>query len=223
MTKNELVYSIKEFLSSQSDDAEIIPEHIWNSIKTARATLIEKEYDSKDNVVAENILQSLCLEMEQTSSSLCGGIGGCVVLKSKEKLPTILNIYNGYPAIIRVKPLDILAENIEIVSLEDVSPILDTDYDVTLALVVNQHLILIGNTIELLNMKKVNVWAILRNPEDLADFTCSDGSVCWNDDTSEVPVTGMMASAIEMAVMKMFGLSLEYEKYRDRNNNSEST
>jgi len=221
MTKDELIYSVMEALSAQSDDTELMPEHIWHIIKKFRATEIETLYSKPTKIIPSDITQAACIDLEKTKSGTCGNIKGCTILKSKLALPEFITIKNGKPALFKVNYVDMLTQDIEIIREYEVADVLSDPFAKLVAFIKDNHLYIVGKELSNASIKTVRILGVFKDPEYLEPFECN-GVSCWNDDM-DIPMTGNIASKVELKILKYFMSSEEYEKRRDYNNNSEST
>jgi len=81
----------------QSDDSRLAPRHIFNKLETGRNTLISRKAKKKQAISQNNYTVLTCVPLELVPSHECPCLPpvGCKVLRTKEKIPTLLSDYTG--------------------------------------------------------------------------------------------------------------------------------
>ena len=107
MTYKEIVYMCLDTLKITSDDSIFNEDHILFLINRYRSILLQQKYADIRNPVSTSNYQTLCLDLtlDNTKSiDICKD----TVLRSTEKIPSLLNIGNKEAAPILLDSLQIL-------------------------------------------------------------------------------------------------------------------
>ena len=82
----------------QSDDNRLTPRHIYSTILSVRSKLLSEESEKKQKVNQWNYQTLPCVELIKTYPNECPCIPpiGCMILKSKYKLPRPLTNYDSH-------------------------------------------------------------------------------------------------------------------------------
>ena len=93
MTYKEIVYMCLDTLKITSDDSVFNEDHILFLINRYRSILLQQKYADIRNPVSTSNYQTLCLDLtldDTKSIDICKD----TVLRSTEKIPSLLNIGN---------------------------------------------------------------------------------------------------------------------------------
>lgn len=223
-TKNELIYSVKESLSEFTDDSLLSNEHIFFQIKSMRALLLKQSYAKTNKQFDDSVIQTLCMEMEEVDTGLCGNTTNCTILRTKERVPTTISV-QGRSTLTRVGPPIIGTKAYDIIDARDMEVILKDPLGDTSAFLQDGYLYLIAKSISVKNIKCISVSGIFEDPEDLEDFytcascTSSTKVACYNEDM-EVPMPAYMVSTILEQIVKSKAILRKIAEGRDTDNNS---
>ena len=92
-TLNDLVYSIKESVSSFSDDSTISLEYLAFLIKNGRAMLIAQKYSTRGNIIPQKLRQSFHKELEVVDGNeFVAGLSS--ILRTKTRIQYPLESFN---------------------------------------------------------------------------------------------------------------------------------
>lgn len=224
MTRNQIVYSIKELLKDHTDDSLLSNDHIIYLFNTYRAKFLRQLYSDRAKAFDESVMQTVCLDMEPVDRGTCGVTTNCYVLRSTQKLPALITI-KGRSAISYVGPAIIGANGFEIVKPSTINTCMDDEYASTSAFIENGYVYVVGTQPAHLLIKCVRLNGLFDSPEDLADYftctSCGDASKkpCVTEETP-YPVPGHMISDISQEVLKLYMATYKVEEQRDKDNNS---
>ena len=93
MTYREIVYMCLDALKVTSDDSTFNEDHILFLVNKYRSLLLQQKYLDVRNTMSDSNYQTLCLDLivdDTTSTNICSDI----ILRSKEKIPKVLNVGN---------------------------------------------------------------------------------------------------------------------------------
>jgi len=221
-TYNEVAYDIIELLKSNqiSDDVDISLEHVLYHVNNQRALWIRNEYNKPGRKIDQHLVQDLgCLEVVEVDAAECCSITtDCIALRTKKKIPALIELHNG-PALIRVGPVNKLAAPYS-VTTGTVSNYRKhnkyTGNDIQ-AVFLNDYIYLVIPDPELQGLQWINARVIIANPADMVDFRCdSAGTPCFSYD-DEYPINNWMLPYIKEQILQQFGMSLQLPKDNDNN------
>lgn len=120
MTLNEIVYDIMELMRAMlSDDEDFDPRQVAYWVKTQRALWVSREIGKGGGEpINPTLEQDLgCVELTAVDSAECSIDGGCIILRTLNKIPSVLSD-GGRPLITRVGPIDKRQLNFTLVPYE---------------------------------------------------------------------------------------------------------
>ncbi len=91
-TWREIIYMVLDELKITSDDALFTEEHIMFLISKARVLLLQEKYKDVKKEIPESNFQTLCLDLTQVPAITGELCEGGTYLRSKEKIPFLINI-----------------------------------------------------------------------------------------------------------------------------------
>lgn len=109
----ELVYMVLDELKLLSDDSQITEDHVIFLLSKYRSLILRKTYSDIRKQVPLDNYQTICLDLIQVPAISGEPCEGGVYLRSKEKVPILMNI--GVP---RVYPIDYYQGEITYISRE---------------------------------------------------------------------------------------------------------
>ena len=100
MITGEIIQRIQSLYSKgvQSDDSRLSSRHIYNKMLTIRAKLLEQKVNKKQPLSQWNYQTISCAELIPTKpyEAPCLPLVGCEILKTKHKLPKLINTLFGH-------------------------------------------------------------------------------------------------------------------------------
>lgn len=91
-TYREMVYMVLDELKLSSDDAYFTEDHIIFLLGKYRGLLLNQQYRDMKREIPESNFQTICLELEQSPGIKDAPCDSEMYLKSKEKIPALMNI-----------------------------------------------------------------------------------------------------------------------------------
>lgn len=113
MTYRQIIYMCLDQLKLSSDDAYYTEDHILFLISKLRNFLLKQKYSDVKKEIPESNYQTICLDLEFTPVSEDKHCEGKGLIKSKQKVPTLLTI--GH---IQVYPISYYPCEIALISKE---------------------------------------------------------------------------------------------------------
>lgn len=223
MKVKELVYLVLDELKVISDDATYTEDHIIFLLKQYRKFLIKKEKD-KDKSSADSTSdfeeqQQICLDLEETDTCCCQPCSEGEYLKSKQKLPKILE--GTTP---RIHPMNYY-DNIRVcfVSRDRMKYVGTNKYlqnIIYVSLGPDYHLYLTSSNPQFINLEKIRMTAVFEDFDEALDYQCDNAGnskVCDPLD-AEFPISGhLVPPLIELIVKELSGALY---RPRDARNNA---
>jgi hypothetical protein len=226
MTSNEMIYEIRERVRQFNlyDDDKLDDRMIKNWIHNQRALWLRNDLN-KSHSVDEQLIQTLCMELEFADRSSCPEhLTGYTVLQTKLDIPKTIEL-NKSDGIISVGPIDKMSRPFSYVPIErarfsgngrwNSNMIFTFRYGLKL-LVISKNMS--GDSF-LVYMRYLGVRGIFENPEDVSNFTHIDGTACYSDD-DEYPMNRWMWNYIRNQITEdnfKFLTSAPTDKVNDSN------
>lgn len=184
MTLNEIVFDIMEFMrGTLTDDEDIDPRQIAFWVRTQRALWLSRESASSetDNPSMEQDLG--CVDIVMVDSAECDIEAGVFVLRTKDKIPSMLSSSSGLPLITRVGPVDKIQKNFSIVPYERAKYVgigrFNRQEIRSFFLNGYVYLAFSSDYKEPSMLSKINIRGVLENPEDAGAYQDSNGVACF--------------------------------------------
>lgn len=224
-TINEIQYSIREGIKAYSDDHELSNEYIIYLFNLKRSKYLKQRLDRFGRNYDNRTLQTLCVELEEVSSNICGLNLSCEkVLRTKKPLPNFLQLSNG-DALQRVGPSDRLSVSFNIISKEQAT-LFENSYfkkNIKSFLDVDNYLYFLST--EPIFTECVSVTGVFENPLELRDYKnccdCDDSTdnKCFSDE-DEYPITPELIDIIRLDIIQEL-LKLSNPNMEDKSNDSD--
>ena len=224
MTTNELIYSVKELLKNHSDDSLVSNTHILHLFNAQRAMFLRQLYSKRSKAFDSSAIQSFCMPMEMVDKGLCGITTDCFVLRSTDRIPTVLSIRNR-GTITYIGPSMVGAEAFDIVKPSEINSCMQDKYATTTAFIQDGYVYVSGVSPAVARIKCLKVEGIFEDPMELENCNTCEGcntskeSHCFTLE-STYPVPGHLVSLMTKEVLKSFILTHKLEDQRDVTNNS---
>ena len=171
-TYRELVYSVLDELKASSDDNYFTEEHVIFLLGKYRGLILKQQYKDVKKEIPESNFQTLCLDLIQVPAIAGEPCEGGTYLRSKEKIPFLINI-----AIPKVYTKDYYEEEISYVSKERMRYV---GFNRWLPNIIyasigpDNYLYLKSFNPEYLNLEKVRFTGIFEAPEKAAEQRCKE-------------------------------------------------
>lgn len=169
-TWREIVYMVLDELKITSDDASFNEEHIIFLASKFRGLLLKRHYKDVKKEIPESNFQTLCLDLIQVPAITGEECEGGTYLRSKEKIPFLMNISTP-----RVYTEDFYQGDITYVSRERMKYV---GYNRWLPNIIyasigpDNYLYFKSFNPQYLYLEKARLTGIFEDPEKAAEFEC---------------------------------------------------
>lgn len=201
-TYRELVYLVLDELKLTSDDAMFNEEHIMFLLGKYRGLLLKQQYKDVKKEIPESNYQTLCLDLIQVPAITGEPCEGGTYLRSKEKIPFLMNI-----ATPRVYTEDYYQGEITYVSRERMRYV---GYNRWLPNIIyasigpDNYLYFKSFNPQYLYLEKARLTGIFEDPEKAAELECErDESTCDPMDTKFPLEEALIPQVIELVVKEL--------------------
>lgn len=216
MTYRELVYMCLDEIKAISDDATFTEDHVIFITNKYRNSILKQKYSDIKKPIPESNYQTICLDLE-LSPAISGDIcTGGYYLKSKEKVPFMLNL--GNPSVF---PIDYYQGSITLISRERMKYV---GYNKHLQNIIyasidpNNYLVFKSSNPQHQYLKKVKLTGIFEDAQEAAKLQCDENNVpvCDVLDTRFPLEDALVPMVIEYTVKELLGA--EYRPSDPENN-----
>lgn len=226
MTLLEHTYAIRNLLSKgvASDDTQYSLRLIAHFLNVSRAMLTEQKSD-RYRYLSEQSFQTLCVPLEKGSIANCCDYpnAGCVLLKSKIKIPKFLTTRSG--DFIKVMTL-----SGDVIGKSSILKNKLSKYSITNKnnkpgwFILNDYLYIMNNT----DLEVVLMSSLFENPSDIDQLNCStstnsDGtstSVCTDIFENEYPIEPDLVEGAYKKTLDLIRFSISLPP-KDKENNAQ--
>lgn len=217
-TYRELVYLVLDELKLSADDAYFTEEHVVFLLGKYRGLLLKQQYKDVKKEIPESNFQTLCLDLIQVPAIAGEPCEGGTYLRSKEKIPFLMNITTP-----RVYTGDYYQGDITYVSRERMKYV---GYNRWLPNIIyasigpDNYLYFKSFNPQYLHLEKAKLTGIFEDPEKAAQFECdkSEGSC----DILDIPFhleEALIPQVVQLVVKELSGSI--YKPKDDENNSSD--
>lgn len=201
-------------LKITSDDSVYNEMHILFLLNKYRSLFLQQRYSDVRKPMPESNYQTICLDLIQDSSQ---SIDNCNqnILKSKDKIPSLLNVGNA-----EVFPLDYYLGNITLVSYNRMKFVGHNKWlknIIYCSIGPDNYLYFKSAAPTYSQLEKVQLKGVFENPEEASKLTCNESNICDAFD-KEYPIEEALASQLIEAVVKFMTSGLY--KPEDTENNA---
>ena len=217
-TYKELVYMVFDELRVSSDDAQFTEDHLMFLLNKYRAFLLKQRYSDIKKQIPESNYQTICLDLIQVPAISGDTCEGGTYLRSKEKIPFLMQI--GTP---RVYPIDYYQGEITYVSRDRMRYV---GYNKFLQNIIycsigpDNYLYFKSFNPQYLYLKKVKFTGIFQDSIQASDLQCPDdnGDIICNSIDRAFPIEdSLIPPLIELVVKE---LTNSIYRPEDENNNA---
>jgi len=203
-TLDVIAYDLLTTVQQTHDDSTIDIRQMKYWVKNSRATWIRNEL-AKFKPLSARFTQDLgCIDLEVVDASLCGLNSDYKLKRTVQDIPPTIEVY-GEPTFPRIGPAMIHSGKFTLIPFERVPYIGHGKFNNTaiFAFLWNSRIYLIthGASLDYAGLGKVNIKAVLANPEDASAFTTSSGAPCYTE-TSEYPITENLVTYMKDIIVK---------------------
>ena len=203
-TYKELVYMIFDELRVSSDDAQFTEDHLMFLLNKYRAFLLKQRYSDIKKQIPESNYQTICLNLIQVPAISGDTCEGGTYLRSKEKIPFLMQI--GTP---RVYPLDYYQGEITYINRDRMRYV---GYNKFLQNIIycsigpDNYLYFKSFNPQYLYLKKVKFTGIFQDSIQASDLQCPDdnGDIICNSIDRTFPIEdALIPPLIELVVKEL--------------------
>lgn len=170
-TYRELVFLVLDELKLSADDAYFTEEHIIYLLSKYRGLLLKQQYKDVKKEIPESNFQTLCLDLIQVPAISGEECEGGTYLRSKEKIPFLINIVTP-----RIYIEDFYQGDITYVSRERMKYV---GYNRWLPNIIyasigpDNYLYFKSFNPQYLYLEKARLTGVFENPEEVAELECN--------------------------------------------------
>lgn len=218
-TYRQIVYMVLDQLKLISDDSTYTEEHIMSLANNYRGFLLKQRYSDIKKQIPESNYQTICLDLIEVPAISGEPCEGGTYLRSKEKIPTLMQI--GNPS---VYPIDYYQGDIAYVSRERMKYV---GYNRFLQNIIyaslgpDQYLYMKSGNPQYLYMEQVTMTGIFEDTERAEELSCNkDSSSSCDILDKNFPIEeALIPTLIELCVKELSGSV--YKPKDDKNNASD--
>lgn len=217
-TFRELVYLILDELKASSDDAYFTEEHVIFLLGKFRSLLLKQQYKDVKKEIPESNFQTLCLDLIQVPAITGEPCEGGTYLRSKDKIPFLMNISNP-----RVFTEDYYQGEITYVSRERMRYV---GYNRWLPNIIyasigpDNYMYFKSFNPQYLYLEKARLTGIFEEPERAAEFECDKSEDSCDILDMTFPLEEALIPQVVQLVVKELGGSI-YKPEDGENNASD--
>jgi len=222
---NQLTFDILELVrgNSISDDIEIDERQIIYHINNQRALWLKREMEKPGAEIDQNIEQDLgCVELTTADSAECCDIeSGCVLLRTKKKIPKTLKFGSSENNITRVGPVDKITTPFNFVPYGRAVYSGHGKYtkDLIYAYLLNDYIYIKTSDKIAQLMEYINVRGVFEDPTAVSAFIDCDNQSCFSLD-DEYPIHTYIIPYIKEQILNQLGMAMKFPK-DDSNDSNE--
>lgn len=218
MKANEIIYAIREKLKEYPDDTRYTDDYIMYLVRMYRALLIRREYSNPQRIVDSEILQTICMPLEEVNSNSCYDASTyynkeCYIMRTIDKVPFTIELHNKNMIYkVGIQNCSTPTNNIIGIPINFISSDRavyagsgDFEFNQIFAFTLpDGHLYLKSRTGLHRTVEKINVTAAFDNPDDAAKFTGCNGedTPCFDILSDRYPIKAWMEGVIISEIVK---------------------
>lgn len=216
-TYRELTNLVLDELKGNSDDFHFTEDHIIFLLGKYRAFLLKQRYSDIKKHIPENNYQTICLELIEVPAISGEPCEGGSFLRSKQKLPFLMNI--GIP---RVYPQNYYIGDITYVSRDRMRYVGHNKYlgnIIYCSIAPDNYLYLKSPNPQFLYLEKIRMTGVFQDAISASNLQCSDSEpeICGILDTNFPIEDALVPPLVELIVRE---LSSNMYRPKDELNNS---
>lgn len=217
-TYRELTYMVQDELKAHSDDSKFTKDHIIFLLTKYRTFLLKQRYSDIRKQIPESNYQTICLDLIQVPAISGEPCEGGTYLRSKEKIPFMMNIGNT-----KVYPTDYFQGEITFVSRERLRYVGYNKYLLNIiycAIAPDGYLYFKSSNPQYLYLQKVKMNGVFEDADKAVELSCGEnGEVICDVLDSNFPIEeALIPPLIELVVKELGGAMYRPD---DNDNNAE--
>lgn len=205
MTYKELIYMCLDELKLSSDDSYYTPEHLIFLLVKYRSFLLKQRYSDIKKQIPDSDYQNICLELIEVPAISGEPCEGSSYLRSKDPIPTTMNIGNP-----RVYPIDFYQGEITYISRDRMRYV---GYNKWLRNIIycskapDGYLYFKSWNPQFLHLEQVRFNAIFEDAKQASEMECplEDGSICKLEDKDFPIEDALVPPLIELVTKELRG------------------
>jgi hypothetical protein len=213
MTATEIIYAIREKLKAYTDDTRYTDAYLYFLVNLKRSVYLRREYNQLQKTIDSQVLQTICMELEETSKSICpecySGCEDCTVIRTVKKLPKVLELHSR-STITKIGTTGVFSRPINLITMDRLSYIGDDKHEknaIFAGLHSNGHIYFKSKSTTYRTLEYVDVTALFENPDDIAEFKCktSDNGEtvnCYDPTETEYPAQAWMVDLLILDIVR---------------------
>lgn len=217
MTYKELIYMCLDELKLSSDDSYYTPEHLIFLLVKCRSFLLKQRYSDIKKQIPDSDYQNICLELIEVPAISGEPCEGSSYLRSKDPIPTTMNIGNP-----RVYPIDFYQGEITYISRDRMRYV---GYNKWLRNIIycskapDGYLYFKSWNPQFLHLEQVRFNAIFEDAKQASEMECpsEDGSICKLEDKDFPIEDSLVPVLIPLVVQELAG---PRDANKDENNDA---
>ena len=200
----ELVYMVLDELKLLSDDSQITEDHVIFLLSKYRSLILRKTYSDIRKQVPLDNYQTICLDLIQVPAISGEPCEGGVYLRSKEKVPILMNI--GVP---RVYPIDYYQGEITYISRERMRYVGFNKYlqnIIYCSIGPDNYLYFKSSNPQYLYLEKVKFTGIFMDSKSVSELSCEGSEEICDIMDKDFPIEDSLVQVIiELVVKELSG------------------
>lgn len=197
----EIVFDIKNIIHGGvlADEEMISDRQVEFQVHTLRAQFIRQDINKRRSI-SDNIKQLIyCLEMELVSGDTCGLSDDVMVMRSKEKIPSSVETAHQN-LVTAIGPTGILSSNFHLIPYNRAPWAGNNRYTkrMTFAFLLDGFVYILGPDAE--EVENIRVEGVWQDPTRIGEYKKPDGSLCYDVDKDEYPLSTSMLDLIKQAM-----------------------
>lgn len=215
-TRDQIIYDILNVVRAGqvSNTEPISSEQIGFWIDNTRVKLIKQDLDKRRSINSD-IIQTLCVDLEQTDATTCPcTVTGCNILRSKKDIPEAIEL-NYRNLIISIGPVLLTEPRFSFIDYHRAIYYNPNQFskNIPAAFLYNKRIYIISNILQHSMLETLSVEMVLERPEEAGAFFCS-GTPCYSNE-SKYPISSFMLEDLKMMIIQN-NLKIEVTAASDR-------
>lgn len=212
VTFSKLIYDTLEILKGNHiiDDVDLMERQIIFHWNTQRALWLRNEYNKPGRSIDPEIEQDLnCMKLITVDAAECCDVNVCCnVLRTEEKIPSLLEFHNS-PGITRVGLPNKISVPFTFTNYNKAMYSVSNKYskNQVYAFLLNSYMYIITERTDIQMLDYINIRGVFEDPMDLEAFVC-EGEPCFTLDKG-YPIKSWMIPYIRAEVVKTLGPSTQ--------------
>lgn len=208
MTYREIIYICLDQVKLSSEDSYFTEDHVKFLLSKVRAALLERKYSTIKREVSQTNYQTLCIPLEiKTDGGMCGNTS---YLKSKDVIPTLLNI-----GTFDIYSEDFYNTSITLVSRERMKYVGHNKWlknIIYASIGPDNYLYLKGSNPQHLYLKNLKMTGIFEEPDKVSESCNTEDNKCQDPLDKEFPLEeALVGNVINAVVQLLLGASYRPE------------